>query len=175
MRFPGEGDRMYRCVISRYVIGSKKFHSDERHEFLIDADNYREATFALWDYMDELKSSAPENRIFRISFFGELTHELSKNYTTIYKARIGGYARLSSIYNYCGDKEGGTEMKGKGTRFQFMHKGQIYTAVYEGGFAPIWGIYRGAQKRESRYVCGYNAWGSASLPSDVEKKFCETH
>lgn len=57
------------------------------------------------------------------------------------------------------------------TRYQFEHKNQIYTMVYENGFAPIWSIYRGCQVRESRWIFGCDAFGETRLPSDAIEKF----
>ena len=56
-------------------------------------------------------------------------------------------------------------------RFYIEHNGEIYTAIYEGGFAPRWAIYKGMRKIESNYVKGYKAWGETALPSQVKEKF----
>ena len=59
----------------------------------------------------------------------------------------------------------------KKQRFYIEHKGEIYTVIYEGGFAPMWAIYKGTRKIESKYVKGYQAWGETMLPSQVKEKF----
>lgn len=59
------------------------------------------------------------------------------------------------------------------TRYQFEHKNQIYTMAYEGGFAPLWALYKGCQVRESRYVCGVEAMGNTCFPSQAIEYFKE--
>lgn len=56
-------------------------------------------------------------------------------------------------------------------RFKIEYKGETYTAIYERGFAPMWAIYKGNRKIESKYVKGYSAWGDTMFPSQVKEKF----
>lgn len=59
----------------------------------------------------------------------------------------------------------------KNFRFSFECDGEIYTAIYERGFAPMWAIYKGTRKIESKYVTSYYGWGEYTLPSRVKEKF----
>lgn len=61
----------------------------------------------------------------------------------------------------------------KGTRFKIEYNNETYTAIYERGFAPMWAIYKGNRKIESRYVKGYPAFGETMFPSQVKEKFIQ--
>lgn len=56
-------------------------------------------------------------------------------------------------------------------KFHIEYNGDIYTAIYERGFAPMWAIYKGTRRIESRYVTGYQGWGEGALPSKVKERF----
>ena len=56
-------------------------------------------------------------------------------------------------------------------RFHIEYNGEIYTVIYEAGFAPMWAIYKGTRRVESKYVTGYKAWGDTMMPSQVKEKF----
>ncbi len=58
-------------------------------------------------------------------------------------------------------------------RFSFEYNNEIYTAIYERGFAPMWSIYKGTRKIESRWITGYDGWGATALPSQVKERFIQ--
>lgn len=61
----------------------------------------------------------------------------------------------------------------KSFRFYIEYNGDIYLAIYERGFAPMWAIYKGNRKNEKKYVKGYEAWGDTMFPSQVKSKFID--
>ena len=58
-------------------------------------------------------------------------------------------------------------------RFHIEYNGEIYTAIYERGFAPMWAIYKGTRKIESKYVTRYRGWGKEAFPSQVKERFIQ--
>ena len=59
-------------------------------------------------------------------------------------------------------------MAKKQFRFSFECGGKTYTAIYR---RPMWDIYSGRRKIESKYVAGYPAGGDTMFPTQVKEKF----